>query len=104
MYSLQLLVNVKVENVEKEAKPQRKKVVLGNLPDAATKDSIFSRQVIPLFTNIIFAGDVPWPLDEHDIVPHLEAAWDEVFRRKLQIDIGKGSAPYNLVLFFLSLT
>ncbi len=92
------LTNVKVET---DVKPQRKKRQLKDLPEGAEN---FTRDVIPVFLCLVFAGDVPWPLDERDIAPPLQKAWDKRYRRKIPLDIVKGSVPYELVLFFLSLS
>ena len=106
---LQSLVKVKAEKevpcaftkvkAEKEVKQQRKKAQLKDLPDG-TKN--FSHNIILIFICHVHSGHVPWPLDERDIAPALQKAWDEVYRRKVPFHIMKGSVPYELVLFFLA--
>jgi hypothetical protein len=108
---LQALTKVKVEKedlqaltkvkAEKGVKPQRRKVQVKDLPDGAQN---FNREVIPVFICLIYAGDVPWPLDERDIAPHLQIAWDQRYRRKIPFDIERRSVPYELVLHFPSLS
>lgn len=72
------------------------------MPAGANLKNAFTRKVIPLFLVLAHSGEAPWLLDECDIEPLLQEAWNRVYGQSLPLETSKGTVPYELVLFFLS--
>jgi hypothetical protein len=100
---LQSLIKAEVkQEPAQEPGKQRRRARLEELPAGANQKGAFSRKVIPLFLVLAHSGEIPWPLDERDLEPLLQDAWNKVYGQSLPFKTLKGTVPYELVLFFLS--
>ena len=93
---------VKQEPAQEPGKQRIKRARLEALPVGANLKNVFSRKVIPLFLVLAHSGEAPWLLNERDIEPLLQEAWNKVYLQSLPFETSKGTVPYELVLFFLS--
>ena len=81
----------------------RKRATIQDLPDGANHESAWTRLVIPNFIRLVMAGEQPWLIGDDIIISDLQDVWDHVYGMRVPFQIKKGTVPFDLVSFFLSI-
>jgi len=89
--------------VHQDAKPRKSRLTIQDLPDGANDDSAWSRLVVPNFIHLIMSGEQAWLIDDDVIISELQDVWNHVYGRRVRFNIKRGTVPFELVSFLLTM-